>query len=113
MYPKNNRPPSGRVNDEFLRRMVGGELIGDTLPVMQMTRKEATNQTRSTIPNCNQDDDETALSECPVMLGAPSLAMVYSPEQAFDGLYEPEEGLSRGTVFIALEKPFFGDGGKC
>ena len=42
-----------------------------------------------------------------------SLAMVYSPEQTFEGLYEPEEGLSRGTVFIALEKPFYGDGRKC
>ena len=42
-----------------------------------------------------------------------SLAMVYSPEQAFEGLYEPDEALVRGTVFIALEKPFYGDGRKC
>lgn len=39
------------------------------------------------------------------------LAMVYAPEQAFDGLYEPEEGLARGTVFAALEMPFEGDRG--
>lgn len=108
MYPKNNRPPSGRVNDEFLRRMVGGELIGDTLPVMQMTRKEATNQTRSTIPNCNQDDDETALSECPVMLGAPSLAMVYSPRQCWRNLLEPDAALSSGSLFAELVLPFEG-----
>lgn len=38
------------------------------------------------------------------------LAMVYSPEQAFDDLYEPDEGLARGTVFVALEFPFEGDG---
>lgn len=38
------------------------------------------------------------------------LAMVYAPEQAFEGLYEPEEGLARGTVFSALEMPFEGDG---
>ena len=41
------------------------------------------------------------------------LAMVYSPEQGFDDLYEPEEGLSRGTVFVALDLPFEGDTGRC
>ena len=46
-------------------------------------------------------------------LAGASLAMVYSPEQAFEDLYEPDEALLRGTVFIALEKPFFGDGRKC
>ncbi len=46
-------------------------------------------------------------------LAGASLAMVYSPEQAFENLYEPDEGLVRGTVFIALEKPFYGDGRKC
>ena len=48
---------------------------------------------------------------CP-LAGFP-LAMVYSPEQAFENLYEPDEGLSRGTVFIALDMPFMGDGRKC
>ena len=34
-----------------------------------------------------------------------SLAMVYSPAQEFDNLYEPEEGLYRGTIFVKLDKP--------
>ena len=42
-----------------------------------------------------------------------SLAMVYSPEQEFDDLYEPDEGLLHGTIFVRLDKPFFGDGRKC
>ena len=46
------------------------------------------------------------------LLGMP-LAMVYSPEQAFENLYEPDEGLSRGTIFTALDMPFLGDGRKC
>ena len=37
-----------------------------------------------------------------------SLAMVYSPCQEFDGLYTPEVGLSHGTVFMELDKPFYG-----
>ena len=35
----------------------------------------------------------------------PQLAMVYSPIQDYTGLYEPEEALSRGTLFRALDKP--------
>ena len=37
-----------------------------------------------------------------------SLAMVYSPCQTFDGLYTPEVGLAHGTVFMELDKPFYG-----
>ena len=35
----------------------------------------------------------------------PSLAMVYSPEQPFTDLYEPEKGLTRGTIFSQLDLP--------
>ena len=42
-----------------------------------------------------------------------SLAMVYSPEQEFEDLYEADEALARGTIFIQLDKPFLGDGRKC
>lgn len=34
-----------------------------------------------------------------------SLAMVYSPCQRFEDLYEPETALSRGTIFRMLDKP--------
>ena len=43
------------------------------------------------------------------VLAGKSLAMVYSPCQAFEALYEPDEALFRGTVFRQLEKPFMGD----
>lgn len=60
---------------------------------------------------CGDSCDETGMctSGRDPLAGRP-LAMVYAPEQAFDGLYEPEEGLARGTVFAALEMPFEGDG---
>ena len=67
-------------------------------------------------PMCERNESAEGCNGCTSgkdPLHGYSLAMVYSPEQAFDGLYEPEEGLTRGTVFIALEKPFFGDGRKC
>ena len=37
-----------------------------------------------------------------------SLAMVYSPCQHFEELYEPMEGLCRGTIFCRLDMPFTG-----
>lgn len=37
-----------------------------------------------------------------------SLAMVYSPYQSFQNLYEPADGFCRGTIFRELDKPFFG-----
>ena len=47
---------------------------------------------------------------CNKCLDGMSLAMVYSPCQEFEALYEPHEGLHAGTIFQALEKPFFGAG---
>ena len=56
--------------------------------------------------------DNCKSGNCP--LDGYPLAMVYSPEQGFEDLYEPEEGLSRGTIFIALDFPFEGDTmGRC
>jgi len=37
-----------------------------------------------------------------------SLAMAYSPTQAFVKLYEPSKALTRGTLFAELDKPFTG-----
>ena len=38
--------------------------------------------------------------------GMPSLAMTYSPWQQWECVYEAETGLSRGTIFPGLDKPF-------
>lgn len=37
-----------------------------------------------------------------------ALAIVYSPDHAFESMYEPAEGLIEGTMFKALNKPFMG-----
>ncbi len=43
-------------------------------------------------------------------LSGMSLAMVYSPCQQFEGLYEPIEALRCGTLFSKLNMPFTGRG---
>ena len=37
-----------------------------------------------------------------------SLAMVYSPCQSFEKIYEPAEALRSGTLFCKLNMPFMG-----
>ncbi len=63
--------------------------------------------------HCNGDTPcaEGASADCP--LSGRSLAMVYSPHQEFQSLYDPREGLSHGTVFCELNKPFYGTGRNC
>ncbi len=36
----------------------------------------------------------------------PSLAMVYLPYQKWQDLYNPNDALANGTLFIELDKPF-------
>ncbi len=52
-------------------------------------------------PRNSQYRPDTTLSGFP-------LAMVYSPYQQFDNLYEPDEAICKGTLFAELDKPFCG-----
>lgn len=52
---------------------------------------------------CNLGDEAYGGS---VNRGVTPLAMVYSPEQYWGQLYEPEEGLERGTLFEGLYMPW-------
>ncbi len=61
------------------------------------------NQTAT--PHCGCDGTAPFATDC---LQGMSLAMVYAPCQDFEGLYTPEEGLCHGTIFAALDKPFWG-----
>jgi len=66
---------------------------------------------------CPCNDGELS---CPIGSGSmPALAMVYVPYQSFCDLYSEEKGLTKGTVFAQLDKPFTpndlknGRGGNC
>lgn len=41
------------------------------------------------------------------------IGMAYVPWQKFCDLYDPHQGLSRGTLFKELDYPFYGKRGKC
>ncbi len=44
----------------------------------------------------------------PTFADSVSRAIVYSPDHAFDDMYDPTTGLMEGTLFKALNKPFMG-----
>lgn len=60
---------------------------------------------------CDTDCNHGAINTG--ILDGKSLAMVYSPYQRFDSLYDPRQGLCNGTIFGELNKPFYGDGRGC
>lgn len=111
MYSENNRrSASRRADDDFLRRMLGGELVGDA-------RYEAGEhgnacQISPAIPhaesrlNCRGELRPSAgEGACPTHLHAPALAMVYSPMQCWRQLYDPKTALAHGTLFEELDLP--------
>ena len=53
------------------------------------------------LPACEKSGKSYGLSGYP-------LAMVYSPMQEFDKLYELDKGFNAGTIFSELDLPFSG-----
>lgn len=52
------------------------------------------------------ENDKCSLQGC-------SIAMVYTPEQEFEELYDADIALTRGTIFKQLDLPFLGKEGCC
>ena len=116
MYSDTNRKnATRRANDDFLRRMLGGELTGDGYPVMNVntSAKPPAEAVRRPSNNGGVLCDGTprdntsgcANKDCPSALQAPSIAMVYSPRQCWRNLFDPATGLSHGTIFQELVLP--------
>ncbi len=122
MYFENNRRMSSqRTNDDFLRRMLGGELTQKkniacdqekkcgraTAP---MPRREMQGMSPTpTVPNaCPLNPQAACTCNCPTQIPAPSVAMVYVPRQCWKGLMDPATGLSYGTIFTDLVLPLTG-----
>lgn len=161
MYSENQRNTCARrANDEFLRRMLGGELAGNgdmntscgnrggcggrdqrsngcgqrsiadrrgncAGASVRTTENGASCSLcgrrnhmqspffeRSDAPACNSGDTMQNGNTCHHGGKGVSLAMVYSPIQGFQNLYEPCVALKNGTLFAELNLPFEGCGGK-
>ncbi len=98
-----NFTPRERVDAQFLERLLSEcdgipcSAAASAAPVNSGPSCCRTPQPRrQTYPECRNGERGK---------GGRSLAMVYSPEQEFSDLYEAEEGLYRGTIFVQLDKP--------
>ena len=114
MYSENNRrSATQRANDEFLRRMLGGELTGDGFPVAKLSPEPPLHSERSASVNriaCDgtpRPNNNVAIADksCPTSIPAPSIAMVYAPKQCWRKLLDPAQGLSKGSIFSELILP--------
>lgn len=123
MESKNNyRTPREMVGDEMLERML---IEDEPMRGDGMMRQNVYGARRRSgmggmngmngmgaVPNCRGEYPAVTVANMgggwdnPCLEGNP-LAMVYSPCQVWDGLYEVEEALCRGTLFKGLDLEFY------
>ena len=111
---RENRAGVQRANNEFLRRMLGGELTTGYVPVFNEETPSLPEYPDR--PPCDGGIDQSGAgtagahctSACGTSLNAPSLAMVYAPVQCWRGLLNPTEALKQGSQFSELVLPFEG-----
>ena len=103
MYSDNGRrAATRRSNDEFLRRMIGGEVIRAEAPVASIEIFPVPERPQGNRPSC---DGSVSEDGCPTQVQAPALAMVYAPKQCWRDLFELEAALQHGTLFRELLFP--------
>lgn len=109
MYEKPHPTAARRSGDEFLRKMLSGDIPVGNMPAMEPSASIPTRDgnccagSAPSMPSRPSPCNHPALN--PAM---PALAMVYSPEQAWRCLYTPDKALNAGTLFAELDKPFEG-----
>jgi len=105
MNMKNDyRTPRERVDEDLLRRLLleDGADDGEARPTAAIPVGRTEGCCGAREKTCEKEVRRKSY----ICADVP-LAMVYSPYQTFSALYDPEDGLSRGTVFAELEKPFY------
>lgn len=109
-----NRTPRERIDDSFLRRMLGESEQNRTMP-----RRESDMSEQGGLP-CNPESrsGDNHSTDNYRLMNFP-LGMVYSPVQEWRNIYDTETALDRGTLFRELDMPWevsmpsSGRGGRC
>ncbi len=129
----NYHTPLDRIDESFVRELLAGEDFANTAScgcsdekinnnrytpkkhntTCTQARREHSGSCRRR--TCDISSGNTAiLGDCavegdfnpPKLEGVP-YAMVYSPYQSFENLYDEETGFTRGTIFKCLDLPFY------
>ena len=102
-YYNDNRTPRDRLNEDFIEK-----LLADDLPEFGCGCNQRENVG---CPTCESTRTKNQGGDCegyhPPHLNGNPLAMVYSPYQEWENLYEVESALQRGTIFKCLDFPFY------
>lgn len=105
--------PQERVDDALLARILGesGDCGCDETRG-QVRYDVGVAQRPNTAQGCGSCGYDRYGNERVCGFGVESgvVAAVYVPLQAFDGVYDMTTAMRRGTMFEALDKPFYGDG---
>ena len=90
----------------ILNSLLGGELTGGALPVMN-TEPPRLPEQEGNGPLCDGSvgNGGAGGASCPKEPWAPSLAMVYAPRQCWRNLLDPQSALSEGSLFAELILP--------
>ncbi len=126
-YNNDNRTPLDRLTDDFLSELLDdnfddhGENVFYPGNVRRAQKRNKNSreyyrpvnsevQTENGGCDCHDSVSECGCGSCesfksPHLHGVP-LAMVYSPHQEWENIYDAEVGLERGTIFKCLDFPF-------
>ena len=104
--------PQERVDDGLLARILGessGCGCGET---QGRVRYDGGGQGSHTQDGCGTCGCDRVGNErvCGFGVEGGVVAALYVPMQTFDGVYDMTTAMRRGTMFEALDKPFYGDG---
>ena len=99
-YERTSGNPLDRL-DESMLRMILSENFGGEAPAGAAGGERPSGPSRN-----GRAGNGGGAFRLPALEGAP-LAMVYSPQQKWEDVYDPEKGLERGTIFAALDLPFY------
>ena len=105
--------PQERVDSEMLARVLGERSGCGCSDTWERGRHDAELEMRQNRPqgcgvcgSCDDGDERV----CGFGVEGGVVAAVYVPMQMFDEVYDMATAMRRGTMFQALDKPFYGDG---
>ncbi len=95
-----------RVEEGLLDQLINGCQC-DAVPAWHERSDHAVIPMSSNCGTCGCDYDEQA-NVCGFGVENTVLAAVWAPLNRFEGIYDTDTAMRRGTMFAALDKPFYG-----
>lgn len=101
------KTPRERISQDFRKTLEDDSVLSTFQNIADMNGSPKRSKNNFCKDNNNQKENTYGKGTFPPNVARnPSLAMIYSPCQSFENLYDPSTALSRGTLFYDLEFPF-------